>query len=394
MTVETISVVLANAQLDSFAGKFQAEGIESVSDLMLLTDDDMRELGLNIGQRNRLKKHLKSQSSDVGEILTNEARIRYEEIFDAIDTDKSGEIDFDEFIEALKKLDVYQSDTDARRIFNAGDLDGGGTLDRDEFVQLLHSATPGGRNSHLAKLAKASDDVLDQLRKTSGICFTINDVLDAEITDEALGEAQNYSTSYTWLPDPKGYNGDKKYELFFGLILLDVELARKIIEVICVGMLEDLENKLRECGISGFVTNCVKVDAVVEDGLRNFALIAHRYSYMTTNDESYVNMPWGMSYIHSFRKAAAVVGSNQSVDEVREVALSYLQSQAMTGSGSSNSQDFGYQNRSGSGVRSQFAAGFGSGAGEEVASQIMENGGLELAMGVLEGVASTGCNVM
>eukprot|EP01047_Picozoa_sp_COSAG01_P099318 COSAG01_NODE_29357_length_639_cov_10.346296_1_plen_209_part_10 len=71
------------------------------------------------------------------------------QLFDKYDDDGSGEIDYDEFLGALRKdcdmppEDV--SDADLRKVFKLVDVDSSGAITHDEFDRLLISASPASK---------------------------------------------------------------------------------------------------------------------------------------------------------------------------------------------------------------------------------------------------------
>jgi len=96
-----------------------------------------------------MEKSAKTKASHVGDhnkfdidgiiedlIKEREGVDRYRKIFEEIDVDGSGELDFDEFVDAYKKINPDVSLTQLEQMFKEADLDGGGTLDFDEFVQM------------------------------------------------------------------------------------------------------------------------------------------------------------------------------------------------------------------------------------------------------------------
>ena len=57
---------------------------------------------------------------------------RVVEIFNSIDADGSGELDFDEFSDAYKKINPDVSIVQLQAMFEEADIDGNGTLDLEE----------------------------------------------------------------------------------------------------------------------------------------------------------------------------------------------------------------------------------------------------------------------
>ena len=186
-----IAPFLDSLGLSEFIGAFVADGVISFEDLRMLDDANMKELGLNIGQRNRLKQALRN-ARDPYSPPTSEEREKYMHIFNAIDADRSGEIDFDEFVTALKKMEIFQSEMKARQLFDQAGEDRGGTLDRDEFLKLMHGAKQGDKASELCQLTQAGSDVLSKLHEMSGVDITIEDVLKAPVTEDSLAVVRKY----------------------------------------------------------------------------------------------------------------------------------------------------------------------------------------------------------
>ncbi|KAK1740349.1 hypothetical protein QTG54_009299 [Skeletonema marinoi] len=102
-----------------------------------------------IGAYANMEKEAKSRASRVGDhnkfdidgiieemIKERKGVDKYRKIFEEIDADGSGELDFDEFVEAYKKINPDVSLPQLEQMFKEADLDGGGTLDFDEFVEM------------------------------------------------------------------------------------------------------------------------------------------------------------------------------------------------------------------------------------------------------------------
>lgn len=70
-------------------------------------------------------------------IRENKSSSRIREAFDRFDTDGSGELDLDEFIQAYKQLKPDITESQLVTMFAEADLDDSGTLDFDEFNQLV-----------------------------------------------------------------------------------------------------------------------------------------------------------------------------------------------------------------------------------------------------------------
>lgn len=102
-----------------------------------------------IGAYANMEKEARSKASKVGDhnkfdidaiieemIKERKGVDKYRKIFEEIDADGSGELDFDEFVEAYKRINPDVSLSQLEQMFKEADLDGGGTLDFDEFVEL------------------------------------------------------------------------------------------------------------------------------------------------------------------------------------------------------------------------------------------------------------------
>lgn len=61
----------------------------------------------------------------------------YDKAFDAIDTDKSGDIDKAEMTEVFKKMGLSLSDSTVDALFKAADADGNGVIDKQEFADFV-----------------------------------------------------------------------------------------------------------------------------------------------------------------------------------------------------------------------------------------------------------------
>mmetsp|Transcript_4309 Transcript_4309/g.7220 ORF Transcript_4309/g.7220 Transcript_4309/m.7220 type:complete len:1456 (-) Transcript_4309:148-4515(-) len=102
-----------------------------------------------IGAYANMEKEAKTKASRVGDhskfdvdgiieemIKERKGVDQYRKIFEEIDVDGSGELDFDEFVAAYKKINPDVSLTQLEQMFKEADLDGGGTLDFEEFVAM------------------------------------------------------------------------------------------------------------------------------------------------------------------------------------------------------------------------------------------------------------------
>lgn len=316
-----LASALSKAGLESLIGTFVAEGVETVADARLLSDNDLLQLGLNMGQRNRFKQMLQSMpphSRQRKSGPTNADRKKYLQLFDGFDTDGNGEVDLQEFIAALKKLNAYHGDFEARRFFDEGDLDGGGTLDREEFVLLVHSAVQSGSlGAQFTEIVHSGVGLLERLSRSAGIALSRDDVMNAPVTEHALKECKRYLNGFEWVSIDGARCSTEKCRLFWKVLVVDPQVCKQILQFFCVKILGELDKKLQASGVSGFVQQ-VRVGKVVEDAQRTFSLICHRYAHTTSHDKSYLESRHGISFIHSFRKASIVIASEQSVQEVRQ----------------------------------------------------------------------------
>ena len=372
---KTVAEILSEVGLEDFVGTFISEGILTTFDLTLLSTSDMKDLGLNTGQRNRLKNAIGKPSPTapgspnsvvIDDGVTHKEREQYNEIFDAIDTDGSGDIDFDEFVSALKKMDLYESHMKTRLLFDQADEDRGGTLDREEFLNLMHGAKNGTKASELAKMADTGQDVLSKLQQSFSLSIEMSDIVEAPITESILSDIQLLKKTHTWVCDASKCD-EKNCNFLFNLLVLDLDLIKALMGHICIGMLETLEEKLQELGITGLIKN-VNVEAVILDGLRGFVTTIHRFSH-TSEIRKETMTSSDLSYLHSFRKSAIVDAADDSVQEVRDKAAEFA------------SQALGHDN--GSDLHTRVAKK----AAGEVASDV---GGELLAIAA----ASAGCSIM
>ncbi len=124
--------------------------------------EDGRQLNVNMnstthrssaalmGAYANMEKEAKSKAARVGDhnkfdidtvmeemIKENAGDDQYRKIFEDIDSDGSGELDFDEFVEAYKRINPEVSLLQLEQMFEEADLDGGGTLCFAEFVKLV-----------------------------------------------------------------------------------------------------------------------------------------------------------------------------------------------------------------------------------------------------------------
>mmetsp|Transcript_19813 Transcript_19813/g.57491 ORF Transcript_19813/g.57491 Transcript_19813/m.57491 type:complete len:376 (-) Transcript_19813:490-1617(-) len=375
MSDEPVAVVLASVGLERHIAAFVSEGVALKSDLILLSDTDMKEIGINIGERNRLKRYLSNSqhgflTTKPNPMPTFEERDRYIVTFRAIDEDGNGEVDFDEFVGALKKLEMYQSDIESRHIFNEADKDKGGTLDLEEFVQLLHNAK-GGRTGQMSRLARAGHDILSKLNKKSGLTISMEDVFNTEMTDTALEEVNRLldDSCFSWMPSVS--DCDKNSCAFlFNLLILDLDLIKQFVSTACAVLLGGLESQLREIGEHELLF-AVDTNAVELDSIRILVIIFHRYAHQSPlAKDSMTSMD--MQFLHGFRKTAVLVACDKGFQNVREALVEHLKRQRVARNSSPNYANYA----------SSFVGGVAKGATSSVAG--------EMAMGALE----AGCSIM
>lgn len=60
-----------------------------------------------------------------------------EEVFNSIDTDHSGEIDYTEFIAASLDKNIYMQESKLKEAFTLFDIDNSGKISKDEIAQIL-----------------------------------------------------------------------------------------------------------------------------------------------------------------------------------------------------------------------------------------------------------------
>mmetsp|Transcript_41855 Transcript_41855/g.87885 ORF Transcript_41855/g.87885 Transcript_41855/m.87885 type:complete len:1350 (-) Transcript_41855:170-4219(-) len=102
-----------------------------------------------LGAYSNMEKEAKSKASKVGIhdthhldtviadlIKETKGHDRAVEIFHSIDADGSGELDFEEFTVAYKKINPDVSMVQLQAMFEESDIDGSGTLDLEEFVEM------------------------------------------------------------------------------------------------------------------------------------------------------------------------------------------------------------------------------------------------------------------
>lgn len=88
------------------------------------------------------------------------------EVFDMFDEDKSGEIDEEEFLQALPKLKIFISKARAIKYFRKMDLDKSGAIGFDELQAILKICIPENGNTigfrpNACKLPKCAFDYTD-----------------------------------------------------------------------------------------------------------------------------------------------------------------------------------------------------------------------------------------
>ena len=132
---QSLDQVLNSLELIEFANRFEAVGITTLDDLANLTKERMKELGLKSSKRAKLTKWIElvhaAQGQDMDQIQ------KYAQLFESIDDDGNGGISMEEFKQALLALNRYQNDKQAKKLFEYADMDKSGTIDFNEFVRLV-----------------------------------------------------------------------------------------------------------------------------------------------------------------------------------------------------------------------------------------------------------------
>jgi len=236
----------------------------------------------------------------------------YMKLFDRIDTDRSGVLDFDEFVDALKVMDIFESETKSRLIFDQADEDRSGTVDREEFMKMMHRARTGTKYAELSYMAKASKDVFEKLDESNRWGTSLEDAMEAPVTKRATDEIENLKSMYAWVLEPSMCN-EANCNFVFNTLVLEMDLIETLMRHVCIEMIEDVETKLQAEGIKGFIKN-VNVQAVIDDGCRIFFTLMHRFAHTNTI------VPSDMEYLHSLRKAGIIEAANDSVQEIRDLA--------------------------------------------------------------------------
>lgn len=100
--------------------------------------------------------------------MTEERRAQLRELFDVIDTDGGGEVEYDEFAHAWSMMAGRNAASmkAAKELFNGIDVDKSGTMDFEEFARLMNELEETDANSSL--VASATD-----ARSTMGTMFRL-----------------------------------------------------------------------------------------------------------------------------------------------------------------------------------------------------------------------------
>jgi Ca2+-binding EF-hand superfamily protein len=86
-----------------------------------------------------------------------------EALFNAYDDDHSGELELDEVKELVAQLGTHLSDDEARNLFQVMDADGSGSVDFKEFAMvILHQKSKGSGNINYRELAEKMFNIFDQ----------------------------------------------------------------------------------------------------------------------------------------------------------------------------------------------------------------------------------------
>merc|ERR1712232_303336 len=84
----------------------------------------------------KMKKVEKAMKSMVKEDGTKFTKQEFMDLFDQVDYDHNGEVDYDELIGGLMKLSVKLTPYEFKMIFEIADKDQDGKIDRDEWIKV------------------------------------------------------------------------------------------------------------------------------------------------------------------------------------------------------------------------------------------------------------------
>mmetsp|Transcript_17478 Transcript_17478/g.27002 ORF Transcript_17478/g.27002 Transcript_17478/m.27002 type:complete len:671 (+) Transcript_17478:88-2100(+) len=251
----------------------------------------------------------------------DECRSRYSSIFDLVDENRDGVVDFDEFTSALQRLSIDISSSEAIQIFREADKNCSGSLDFDEFSDTMRRAASGDRRlAAIHGISKQLQHTVEELRRApKNPQVNYSYILNADITPEAIQMVETCTSGTYKLAPPVDTCRDQYCTRAYNFLVVDENIIKIMAQTYCEEFVSNLKSDLQKKGVSIDVDTMVDMQAVTMDSIRTFETIVHCYSHMnglSSPPSESVSMQ-----LHSFRKAAMLWASNESVDDIRSPLL-------------------------------------------------------------------------
>ena len=282
--------VLEDLRLGQYKDAFAKESIESIEDLLELTPDDVKEIGLKIGERNRLKKWMDAEKTRrVDDEKAEENCKKYQALFQTIDADGSGGIDLVEFKSALSALGRHKSDMETKVLFQKADTDRSGKIDFQEFINLVTNIEAKENSTEwlLKGLAENGDESLGKLgilqKAATSRGISLIDIFEAKETEEAWNVVEGILNTLKQNEGPAtaNYCNEIGCKDTYDFLLLDSCFVQLMCEKFCHYYLDDAS---AEVGLpEGTVDRCVDWDDLVKKATETFRTVCHEFSHKEEN---------------------------------------------------------------------------------------------------------------
>ena len=119
----------------------------------------MEELREGLENTNLFELLRKDYTVEVGEGVLND---EFELILEALDTDKDGKIDYNEFLQATIDAQANLNQVTIKEMFNMFDIDKDGHIDRSELQQIFNKEKVGIFKTYSAGLQSDKEDASAQ----------------------------------------------------------------------------------------------------------------------------------------------------------------------------------------------------------------------------------------
>ena len=329
----TVAEALESLELSHLGDKLADEFIQSYQDLLDLSIEDLKELGLKIGERNRLKKYIAKANEPKKDPSTDPevAEMKhYASLFESIDDDGAGGIDLAEFKSALLALGKFKNDFETQIIFDKGDVNGNGQIDLDEFVALMKYAktVEGEREAILKDIAQQKNSG-SNLGRLAAACkkhgVRMQDVFETYETPSGMSLAQKAVGAIQ--PGSASKCRDPSISGTVDFLILDNMFILKTMEGTCKMEVEKKIRDLKEASkklktTHDLLPSSINMDAIIQDAVENFRETCHVHSSLPENRQPATRSfnQLEQSDLHEFRLCAVHVACTKAVNDFPPIA--------------------------------------------------------------------------